>query len=187
LRALQEEGAEVTELPVDSEGLVSAKQMAEAVTEKTVLVSVQLVNSEVGTIEPVKEIAKILRKQNKKIYIHTDASQAPLWLKIGVEQLGVDLLTLDAQKILGPKGVGCLYIRRGTPIEPIVLGGGQERELRAGTPNTPLCGAFAVALEDAQNGVERRAQQVSEVRDYCIAEIKKLIPDASINGPAPQH
>ena len=117
------------------------------------------------------------------LYFHCDASQAPLWIDINVEKLGVDLMTLDAQKVLGPKGVGALYVRRGTAIEPIMWGGVQEFSLRAGTPNVPLAGAFAVALEDAQNGVEERVAKVTEVRDYCFAQIKKLLPDVIINGP----
>jgi cysteine desulfurase len=93
------------------------------------------------------------------------------------------MMTLDAQKIMGPKGVGALYVRRGVQIEPIIWGGSQENGFRAGTQNTPLIGAFAAALEDAQVGVEARTQKVAEVRDYCFAEIKKLIPDAILNGP----
>ncbi|MDE1925289.1 MAG: cysteine desulfurase [Patescibacteria group bacterium] len=212
LRALKREGLEVTELPVDSEGFVSPKQLAEAVTDKTVFVSVQLVNSEVGTIEPIKEIVKQIRNVRKlrdesllrspsealttqafvsqlPIYLHTDASQAPFWMDIGVEQLGVDLMTLDGQKVLGPKGVGALYVRRpgragGIKIEPILWGGSQERGLRGGTPNVPLAGAFAAALADAQSGVEERAAKVTGVRDFCWNEIKRLLPDAILNGPS---
>jgi cysteine desulfurase len=202
LRALKREGLTVTELPVDSEGLVSPKQLAEAITDTTVFVSIQLVNSEVGTIEPLREIAKEIRRVRQSrsplrspseaftaqtsalpLFLHTDASQAPLWLKVGVEQLGVDLMTLDGQKVLGPKGVGALYVRRGVPIESIFWGGAQERGLRGGTPNVPQNGAFAVALHDAQQGVEERAQKVSIVRDFCIEEIRKLIPDVIVNGP----
>jgi cysteine desulfurase len=146
-----------------------------------------LVNSEVGTIEPVREIAKTLRAQNRKILFHIDASQAPLWMDIKADSLHADLMTLDAQKILGPKGVGALYVRRGTNLEPIIWGGSQEDGFRAGTPNTPLIGAFAVALEDAQRAAEARAQKVSEIRDYCFAEIKKLIPDVILNGPQGEH
>ena len=203
LRALQREGLSVTELPVDSGGLVSAKQLADAITDQTVFVSIQLVNSEIGTIEPIKEIAKEARRSRQSrsllrspseaftpqtsalpLYLHTDASQAPLWLTVGVEQLGVDLMTLDGQKVLGPKGVGALYVRRGVNIEPILWGGAQEGGLRGGTPNVPLCGAFAVALADAQNGVEERAKKIAEVRDYCWGEITRLMPDAILNGPA---
>ncbi len=183
LRALEREGLYVTTLEVDKEGLVDAETLRGALNEETALVSIQLVNSEVGTIEPVRELAKVLRKNNKKIYFHTDASQAPLWVDINVEKLGVDLMTLDAQKVLGPKGIGALYVRRGTPIEPILWGGKQEQALRGGTENVPQAGAFAVALADAQYGVEERAKNMTAVRDYLWSEIKKLIPDAILNGP----
>lgn len=184
LRALEREGLYVTTLEVDKEGLVDPEALRGALNEETALVSVQLVNSEVGTIEPVRELAKVLRKNNKKIYFHTDASQAPLWVDISVEKLGVDLMTLDAQKVLGPKGIGALYVRRGTPIEPILWGGKQEQALRGGTENVPQAGAFAVALADAKSGVEERAKNMTVARDYLWSEIKKLIPDAILNGPS---
>jgi len=175
--------AEVTELKVDKEGLVDPKELAEKITPETILVSIQLVNSEVGTIEPLREIAKMLRKADHKIYFHTDAAQAPLWLKLNVEALHIDLMTLDAQKIGGPKGVGALYVRRGTPLKPLLLGGGQEKGMRSGTENIPLCGSFAVAIQEAQQNVEERAQKTAEVRDYLWDEIKKTIPEAISNGP----
>jgi cysteine desulfurase len=183
LRALAREGLAVTEVGVDAEGLIFPNAIVDAVRPETVFVSVQLVNSEMGAIEPIKEIAKNLRRAKQKIYFHTDASQAPLWLELNVEQLGVDLMTLDAQKVLGPKGVGVLYVRRGTPIESVLWGGKQERGLRGGTENVPQAGAFAVALADAKRGVERRAKKTAAVRDYLWQEIKKLIPDAVVNGP----
>ena len=185
LRALEREGLYTTVLPVDSEGVVSPESLREALNDETALVSIQLVNSEVGTVEPVRELAKALRKSGGKILFHTDASQAPLWVDINVEKLGVDLMTLDGQKVLGPKGVGALYVRRGTPIEPILWGGKQERALRGGTENVPQAGAFAVALADAQSGVEERVKKMTEVRDYCWSEIQKLLPDAILNGPDP--
>ena len=195
LRSLEREGLYTTVLPVDVEGIVSPESLREALNEETALVSIQLVNSEVGTIEPVRELVKEIRRvrahrepfsntENGSLYFHTDASQAPLWVDINVEKLGVDLMTLDAQKVLGPKGVGALYVRRGTPIEPILWGGKQEQALRGGTENVPQAGAFAVALADAQNGVVERAKSMTEVRDYLWSEIKKLIPDAILNGPS---
>ena len=185
LRALEREGLYVTTLEVNKEGLVDTESLRGALNEETALVSIQLVNSEVGTIEPVRELVKVLRKNERKIYFHTDASQAPLWADINVERLGVDLMTLDAQKVLGPKGIGALYIRRGTPIEPILWGGKQEFALRGGTENVPQAGAFAVALADAQTDVEKRAKKMTTVRDYLWSEIKKTIPDAILNGPNP--
>ena len=185
LRALEREGLYTTVLPVDSEGVVSPESLREALNDETALVSIQLVNSEVGTVEPVRELAKALRKSGGKILFHTDASQAPLWVDINVEKLGVDLMTLDGQKVLGPKGIGALYVRRGTHVEPILWGGKQERALRGGTENVPQAGAFAVALADAQSGVEERVKKMTEVRDYCWSEIQKLLPDAILNGPDP--
>ena len=176
-------GLKVTEVGVDAEGLVGPGKIKQAITPKTTFVSIQLVNSEIGTIEPVRDIAKLLKKNTTKIYFHTDASQAPLWMELNVEQLGVDLMTLDAQKVLGPKGGGVLYVRRGTPIEPMLWGGGQERGVRAGTENVPHAGAFAVALADAKRGVERRATKTAAVRDYLWEEIKQLLPDIVLNGP----
>lgn len=209
LRALEREGLYLTELPVNNEGLIDPKELAEAINEQTAFISIQLVNSEVGTIEPLREIAKELRRARQgaspnrqtslknsgvkapPLFFHTDASQAPLWLKLNVGRLHADLMTLDGQKVLGPKGVGALYIKRGTPIEPLMRGGRQERGLRGGTENVPLAGAFAVALADAQSGVEERVERVSAVRDRLWDEIKKLIPDAVLNGPrveaSPRH
>lgn len=184
LRALKREGLELTEVAVGPDGLVFPNAILDAVRPNTVFVSVQLVNSEVGAIEPLKEIAKNLRRDaTRKIYLHTDASQAPLWVDIKVDKLGVDLMTLDGQKVLGPKGVGALYIKRGTPIESILWGGKQERGLRGGTENTPQAGSFAVALADAQKNTASRAKKVTKVRDYLWAEIKKVLPDAILHGP----
>ena len=176
-------GLKMTEVGVDKEGLIFPNAILDAVRPETVFVSVQLVNSEMGAVEPIKEIAKSLRRAKQKIYFHTDASQVPLWMELNVEQLGVDLLTLDAQKVLGPKGVGVLYVRRGTPIEPVLWGGGQERGVRAGTENVPHAGAFAVALADAKRGVAKRVKKITAVRDYLLQEITQLIPDVILNGP----
>ncbi len=182
IEPLEHSAATVTEIGVDERGIVDIEALKEAITPDTSLISVQLVNSEIGTIQPIREIAKILKNSDYKILFHVDASQAPLWLDIKVDSLHVDLMTLDAQKIMGPKGVGALYVRRGVQIESLVRGGGQERGVRAGTENTPLIGAFAVALVDAQIAVDVRAKKVSEVRDYCFNEIKKLLPSVLLNG-----
>jgi len=190
LRAMALEGhIELSELPVERDGRLDLKTFKEAIRPNTALVSVQMVNSEIGTIQDIRELMKTVRHVRKErggnslpILFHTDASQAPLWLSLRVEALGIDLMTLDGQKIMGPKGVGLLFAKRGTPLQPVVFGGGQERGLRSGTENVPLIGSFAAALEDAQQGVEARAARVSSVRDYAIGEIKKAVPDASIYG-----
>jgi len=196
LRALEREGAYVTELEVDEQGMVSVDALKDAVTDETALISIQLINSEVGTIQPIKEIVKMVRqvrtlrqaqgkKQNEEVLplcLHTDASQAPLWMRLQVESLGVDMLTIDGQKIYGPKGVGGLYVRRGVPLEPLLWGGMQEGGYRAGTENVPLVGSFAVSLADAQARVDVHTAHTTEVRDYLRDLLKKTFPDAQIHG-----
>jgi cysteine desulfurase len=196
LRALGVDGLYTTEMDVDEAGLVSLADLAEAITAETVFISVQLVNSEVGTIEPLKEVAKLVRQVRTMrqealgegevalpLYLHTDASQAPFWVQLKVESLGIDLMTLDAQKVQGPKGVGVLYIKRHTDVEPVIRGGVQEFGLRGGTPNVPMAGAFAVAMKDAQEHVAARVEHVAAVRDFLYAEIVKNIPSTIVNGP----
>ncbi len=184
LHALEHEGLYVTALGVNEEGRIDMKELEESINEQTVLVTIQLINSEIGTIQAIREVSKLLKKQSRKIYLHCDASQAPLWENITVDRLGVDLMTIDGQKVMGPKGVGALYIKKGTPVESVIYGGGQERGLRAGTENLPLIGSFATALEDAQKGAADAAKRVSEVRDYLWQQIQKTIPDAMLNGAA---
>lgn len=186
LHALEHEGLYVTALGVNEEGRINMDELASAINDETVLVTVQLINSEIGTIQDIREVSKLLKKQNRKIYLHCDASQAPLWQNSTVERLGVDLMTIDGQKVMGPKGVGALYIRKGTPVESVIYGGGQERGLRAGTENVPLVGAFAVALEDAQKGAADNTKRISEVREYLWQQIQKAIPDARLNGATGQ-
>lgn len=184
LNALEREGLTLSVVDVQPDGLIFPNAVPEAMQADTALVSIQLINSEMGAVQPVRDIAKALRRTDKKILLHTDASQAPLWMDIQVERLGVDMMTLDAQKIMGPKGIGCLYIKRGTLIDPIIWGGGQEKGRRAGTENAPLAAAFAAALKDAQGGVEKRAKKVAAVRDFLLAEIKKILPDIVLHGPS---
>ena len=204
LRALEREGLYVTKLTVDANGLLDPTQLREAVGEDTALVSVQMVNSEMGAVQNIRAIAKELRHMRKSrdreqgepllrsskgspclpLYLHTDASQAPLWMSINVEKLGVDLMTLDAQKVGGPKGIGVLYVRRGTLAEPIIWGGGQEGGLRSGTENVAAAGAFAAALVEAAEGCKARSARIATVRDFLWSEIHKRIPDAILNGPA---
>jgi cysteine desulfurase len=207
LRAIaNEEKIVLHELVVDERGIVSTDLIKETITDDTVLISVQLINSEIGTIQNIREIAKLVRHVRRErnsrsegmtwpsgperpsggislpLLLHVDASQAPLWMKLGVEQLGVDLMTLDGQKICGPKGVGALFVRRGINLMPQVLGGGQERGLRSGTENVPLIGSFTVALAEAQANAEKNSKMISFVRDFMWSEIKKNIPQAELNG-----
>ncbi len=193
LRALAQEGTKITELPVDAEGRIDLKMLREALASDTSLVSIQMINSEIGTIQDIREIAKEIRHartlrqaqgEKRHIYFHVDASQAPLWLPLKVDHLGVDLMTLDGQKLGGPRGVGLLYARRGITLTPYIYGGGQERGLRSGTENVALIGSFAVALEDAQKNAEENSKNMAEVRRYLFEEIKRAVSEVSLNGPA---
>lgn len=189
LEHLAEQGISVTYLPVDGEGLVDVQLLSKSLTSTTALVSIGFINSEIGVMQDVRAIAKVIRAEKKKrgeggapLYFHIDASQAPLWVKLKVESLGCDLMTLDAQKIAGPKGVGLLYVRRGVKLLPHIRGGGQEAGRRSGTENLPLIGAFARALVLAQTACEHNTQHVARLRDELFLQIKKIIPDAVSNG-----
>lgn len=187
LQSLEREGLTLNVVGVQPDGVVFPNAVSDALDANTALVSIQLINSEMGAIQPVREIAKEVRRAKDKPLFHVDASQAPLWIDLKVEKLGVDMMTLDAQKILGPKGMGCLYIKRGTLIDPIVWGGGQERGKRAGTENAPLIAAFAAALHDAQTKPEKRAKKIAAVRDTLWAEILRALPGARLHGPAGEN
>ena len=184
-------GAKTIELGVEQDGLVSLSKVEEAITERTVLISVALINSELGVIQDVRAIAKAIRTERKKreqnksvlpIYFHIDASQAPLWIRLTVDQLHPDLMTLDAQKCGGPKGVGLLYVRRGVALHPQIRGGSQERGLRAGTENVPLIGSFACALSVAQKECEQNSVRVAPLRDDLLTKISEKIKGVTVNG-----
>ncbi len=193
LEHLRKYGLELSVVAVEKDGIVLPEKIAEAIRPETVLISVQPVNSEIGTIQPIREIMKIVRRVRKErvasgnvtpLIVHADAAQSPLYLLIRVDSLGIDLLTLDAQKIRGPKGVGALYVRRGINIEPIMFGGSQERGLRPGTPNLALAAALAEALTLAQKDkdVEVRVKKVEAVRDALIKKLRTAISDVEFNG-----
>jgi cysteine desulfurase len=188
---LQSAGFQVTYLPVDRYGLVSPEDVARAVTNRTVLVSVMLANNEIGTIEPVAEIAqqvkRIARDQGRTIIVHTDAVQGAGYLDVDVKALGVDLMSLSAHKFHGPKGVGILYIKRGTPFIPQNLGGGQERDRRSGTENVPGIVGCALALEMAVEQRERLAQHCRRLQDKLVAGVRERVPGAHLNGHPTQR
>lgn len=179
-------GLEVTYVPVDRHGLVEPEEVVRAVSERTVLVSIMTANNEVGTIEPVAEIARALRERGRalgrRIPLHTDAVQGPGLLDLSVEALGVDLLSLSAHKFHGPKGAGVLYLRRGTPFLPQQSGGGQERQRRAGTENVAGIVGTGLALRLAEEGREANVRTCRALRDRLAEGILARIPDSQLNG-----
>lgn len=183
---LEQFGFEVTYLPVDEDGMVDPRDVANAVTPGTTVVSVMLANNEIGTIEPVAEIADAVKREadrlGRRIYFHTDAVQAVGAIEVNVRKLGVDILSLSGHKLHGPKGIGALYIRRGTPFEPIIMGGGQERERRSGTENVPAIVGLAEAVRLAEAERVETARHAARLRDKIIAGIEELIPRARLNG-----
>ncbi len=183
---LEQFGFEVTYLPVDEDGLVDPDEVAEAINDRTVLVSVMLANNEIGTIEPVAEIAAAVQREagriGRKICVHTDAVQAVGAVDVNVQDLGVDLLSLSGHKLYGPKGIGALYIKRGTPFEPLILGGGQERERRSGTENVPSIVGLAEAMRLAEVERPEVTPRLTKLRDKIISSIEERIPNAKLNG-----
>ena len=176
---LEREGYRVTYLPVDATGLVNPDDVAAAITDETALVTMMYANNEVGTIQPIAEIGRICRA--RRVPFHTDAVQAGGLLDIDVNTLGVDLLSLSAHKFYGPKGVGILYARQGTRIQPQILGGSQERNRRAGTENVPGAVGAAVALERAQTNRAAESDRLSALRDRLISGLLQ-IPDTRLTG-----
>lgn len=177
------EGFEVTYLKPNSEGVVTAEQVAEAVTDKTTVVSVMYVNNEIGVIEPISEIARAVKERaNRTVVVHSDAVQAAGWLSLDVEELGVDMLSLSAHKFYGPKGVGILYIRNRTPFSAQAMGGSQERNRRAGTENTAGIVGTGLALELAAESRLEAAERVASLRELLLEGLL-AIPDTYVNGP----
>jgi cysteine desulfurase len=179
---LEQEGVEVTYLLVDGDGLVSSEQVKSALQDNTVLVSVMYVNNEIGTIQPIQEIAEAIRSY--QILFHTDAVQAAQYLDVNTQHLGVDLMTLSGHKIYGPKGVGVLYKKEGVQLVPLLSGGPQERGMRAGTENAPAIVGVAEAFKETEGMKAAEAARVSELRDALIEKITQGIPRAHLNGSA---
>lgn len=177
---LERFGFEVTYVRPDPDGIVHPEAIEEALRPDTILVSVMYANNEIGTIQPIREIARLCRKRG--ITFHTDAVQAAGTLPLDVEKLGVDLLSVSAHKFYGPKGVGFLYVRSGTPILWQQHGGAQESNRRAGTENVPGIVGMAYALELAYEELEERNARIQALRDRLIDGILSRIPDARLNG-----
>lgn len=177
---LEQEGFEVTYLGVDKYGLVSGDDLKNAIRDDTILISIMYANNEIGTIQPIKELAGIAKE--KGIIFHTDAVQAYGNEIIDVEDLGIDLLSVSAHKIYGPKGVGALYIRKGTKIHKLIHGGGQEKMRRAGTENTPGIVGFGKAAEMAYENIEEHIKRLTGLRDKLIDGIITKIEHTELNG-----
>ncbi|MCE2403704.1 MAG: cysteine desulfurase [Dehalococcoidia bacterium] len=183
---LENMGFDVTYLPVDRFGMVDPGDVVQAITDRTILVSVMYANNEIGTIQPIQEIARGVkdraRTMERTVVVHTDAVQAAGFLPLNLRDMGVDMLSLSAHKFNGPKGTGILCIRRGTPFLPQQLGGGQERERRSGTENIPGIVGAAVALDLADRERERTSAHCAALRDRLIRGIQERIPGVHLNG-----
>ncbi|MFC1623498.1 cysteine desulfurase family protein [Patescibacteria group bacterium] len=171
---------------------VDLKQLRKELKTNTVFVSVMYVNNEIGTIQPITKIAHILRDYRKNLDIgclgkeslvfHTDASQAPLYMNMDVHSLGVDLMTIDGQKVYGPKGVGVLFKKKGVEINPLLVGGAQEMGLRAGTENIPLIVGLAKALELSEKDKKNETERLTKIRDHFIDRVLNEIEGSKLNG-----
>ena len=179
LKKLEKEGFQVELLPVHENGMVSARQVADAIREDTCLVTVMFANNEIGSILPIEEIGAVCRE--KGVLFHTDAVQAAGHVPIDVQAQHIDMLSLSAHKFHGPKGIGVLYARQGVPLTSLIEGGAQERGKRAGTENLPAIMGMAAALEDACAHIDENARKVSALRDRLIAGLSK-IPHSALNG-----
>lgn len=176
------QGSRVTYIKPDQEGIVSPDDVVRALRPNTTLVSVHHVQGECGVVQRISDIARAVKKVHPKIIVHVDAAQSPLWLEAGPHTLGADLVSYDAQKVGGPKGVGVLYRDFSVPLAPTMGGGTQERSLRPGTENTAAIVAAGVAFEDAAKDRKKRAQKVRGLRDLLLREIVRVVPDARVIG-----
>jgi len=181
-RDLEKDGIDVVYLPVNKIGVVDLKTLEKSLNRDTILVSVVYANNEIGTIQPVSEIAKIVGKNHHPLF-HVDASQAFQFLNCAAT--GADLMTLSSHKIYGPKGAGALYIKDGTSIQPVLMGGGQEFGLRAGTENIPAIVGFAEAMRLADAAREKEAKRINALRAELWRGIKGIYPPAEVNGVSP--
>ena len=177
---LKTKGFDVTFLPVDKYGVVDLNSLERELREETVLVSIQYANGEIGTIQPIGDISRIVHEKNA--YLHVDATAANGQVAIDVQKDGIDLLTLSSNDMYGPKGVGALYIRGGARIEPIIHGGGQERGLRSGTENISSIVGFGKAAEIYMNEMQNESERLSKLRDKLIKGLLDTIPYAFLNG-----
>ncbi len=179
-KQLEEEGYEVTYLPVDKTGLVNIVDLIHSIRKDTTLISIMAVNNEVGTIQNIKAIAKIAHDYG--IIFHTDAVQAVGAIRLDVQDMEIDAMTLSAHKIFGPKGVGCLYLKNGIRIESLIVGGSQERAKRGGTLNVPAIAGFGKAVEIAVRDIVINQQKLRSIRDYFLRSVNEKIEYVHLNG-----
>jgi len=179
-KKLAQNGFDVDYLPVNQFGMVECSDLQNHISEKTSLVSIMFGNNEVGTIQPIFEIAKICNEH--KIPFHTDAIQAVGKIPIDVKEIDIDLLSISSHKLYGPKGIGALYIKNGIDIDPIILGGGQERGLRSGTENVASIVGFGKACEISQNNLNENISKMKKLRDTLVEKVLNEIPEVILNG-----
>lgn len=177
---LEKKGFNITYLNVDEYGVVDIDELKKAITDKTILVTIMFANNEIGTIQPIKEIGEITKERN--IYFHTDAVQAIGNIEIDVDDLNIDLLSMSAHKFNGPKGIGALYIRSGVKIDPLIVGGGQERRRRAGTENVPGIVGMGKAIDLAYENFEEKNEKLMKLRERLIEGIFANINHVRLNG-----
>ena len=179
-KSLEKEGFEVTYLNVDKEGLINLQELENSITNNTILISIMTANNEIGTIQPIKEIGEIAKEHN--VYFHTDSVQAIGNLKIDVNQMNIDSLSMSAHKFYGPKGVGALYVRDGVPFEKLQDGGHQEKDKRAGTENTAGIVGLGKAIELAYKNIDSYNKKLLDLREYYFSRIEQEFSEVKING-----
>ena len=179
-KSLEKEGFEVTYLNVDKEGLINLQELENSITNNTILNSIMTANIEIGTIQPIKEIGQIAKEHN--VYFHTDSVQAIGNLKIDVNQMNIDSLSMSAHKFYGPKGVGALYVRDGVPFEKLQDGGHQEKDKRAGTENTAGIVGLGKAIELAYKNIDSYNEKLLDLREFYFSRIKQEFSEVKING-----
>ena len=177
---LEKQGFDITYLNVDKNGFIDLKELKNVITDKTILISIMFANNEIGTIEPIEDIAQIAKEKN--IIFHTDAVQAVGNVEIDVKSMGIDMLSLSGHKIYGPKGIGALYVRQGIDFEKFINGGHQEKNRRAGTENTAGIVGLGKASELAKENIDNHIKQLKGLRDYYLEQVNKRISNIKING-----
>lgn len=179
-KTLEKEGFNVTYLNVDENGFINLNELKNSLTDKTILISIMFANNEIGTIQPIREIGKIAKLNN--IYFHTDAVQAVGNVKINVEEMGIDLLSMSAHKFYGPKGVGALYVKEDIDFNKLQDGGHQEKDKRAGTENVAGIVGLGKAIELAYRNFDKYNEKLTSLRDYYISQVEARIPEVKLNG-----